>query len=127
MIIRIVVGDWLNGGHGQTETFIIESNLNHHQIIEAYRKGSNVVGFNLVNDIATKHNDCRFEVELIEKLKNNNIYIDFEYPVTYGHVVYLSSYEFIEIYLAIVKLGNNDFTYKIIEVPNINIGGYGLF
>ena len=119
------MGDDWNDGHGEVERVIIKSNFNKDQINVAYKKGVEIVGFSITDtckdfedDIITKDN--------IKLLLDSDINIELENDLDNGEV-HLKPNKFCEIFLSICKVGNSMFEYELFEIPEIDIGGYGLF
>lgn len=138
----LVMGDWSDDGHGKTDLTIINSNLAREQILKAYKKASKKLGFDLTKDICADYCDSHIPVDCLKALVQNGLDLDKVFDTDYdvkearqamegenSEDVALWPHSFIEIFLFIVKLGNQDFEYEIVEsdAATINIGGYGLF
>lgn len=132
-LTKIVCGDRSHDGHGITDTTFIRTNKSHHEIREAYTKGTYIVGFNLSNDIARDYEDSQLHPSNIDALKNEGIDLTFidgydeNDPDFNDDDIHLSSESFTELYLKICKIGDPDFYYEIISLQEVQIGGYGLF
>ena len=137
-IISLVIGDWSGDGHSQSNTIVIKSNLDKKAIEKAYKKGTKKLGFDFIKDIAADYADQnlskeRLDVLLKHGLKTKDLDLDFdlkrkEYEEGPGVNIWHDDY--VEIYLFIVKLGNEEFKYELLEGdvnPTIHIGGYGLY
>lgn len=46
-IVELIVGDWSNDGHGQTDVTVIESNLTPSEVKAAYSLGVDKCGYGL--------------------------------------------------------------------------------
>ncbi len=123
--INIMTGDWSDDGHGQTDTTIIKTNFEKDQIDEAYKQGVLIVGVDLKRNIACEYEDDLINKEDIAKLKLHGIEIDFEAYDDVG--MRMDTDDFTEIFLKVCQLGNPQFRYEIVFVPQVHIGGYGLF
>lgn len=134
-IISLVLGDWSGDGHSKTDIVNISSNLSKKEIEKAYSLGTKKIGFDLINDVCADYEDNNLSAEHWEILKKfgykeDNIPGD---PVDEkdDHAgILVWSDGFVDLYLFIVKLGNDTFQGKILEEkdnPTIRIGGYGLF
>jgi len=142
--ISLVLGDPSDDGHGKTDTFVIKSNLDQKDIEAAYKKGSEKLGFNLINEVCEEYEDSLLPKDKIDILVKNGFTIDnlmsssdydredaeeaFEDDESSGFNI--NSEYFANTYLFIVKLGNKDFQYEMLKGklnPTIDIGGYGLF
>jgi hypothetical protein len=129
--ISLVLGDWSGDGHEKTETIVLRSNLTNKQIEDAYKKGTNKVGFDFIRTIANEYEDNVISAEKLDALIELGLK-DFDRigDDTDEDDYNLDTDSFADIYLFIVKLGNEDFEYKILvgeSNPEIRIGGYGLF
>lgn len=125
--ITLVVGDWSGDGHDKTENIFIKCNRSIDEVNEAYKAGTKIVGFDLVDSLCEEYEDRRIPIEAVTSLQDNGIEIDWDDEVDPDVGVNIYHEEFVEIYLAIVKLGDPDFKYERQSPPVINIGGYGLF
>jgi hypothetical protein len=138
--VTLVVGDWSGDGHGQTDTIIIESNLDAKKIMSAYKKGSKKLGFDWINDVGAKYEDNLLPIDKLKKLIEHGlnleeIFYDWEVEEAQRLLkddnskgVQLWSHSYTTAFLFITKLGNKTFEYNFIVDDNrLNIGGYGLF
>jgi hypothetical protein len=129
--IDLVMGDWSDDGHGETEQVTIKSNFNKIWIDRAYESASDILGFCFINEVAKNYEEPYIDNELIIKLREVLEEPNLLDGVIDEHAecIGIDSYEYLDIYLKIIKLGDPDFKYKIIGDNNeqINIGGYGLF
>lgn len=129
-IIKLLVGDPSNDGHGKTESLIIDSNLSIKQLESAYKKGSKTLKFDLFK-YCNDWEDAKIPFKEWKKLIDNGLdvkdfgcydQIEEEFDTSF-----LYSLDYFTVYLFICKFGNNDFKYSITEEANVlNIGGYGL-
>jgi hypothetical protein len=128
--INLIVGDWSGDGHSKKEITCIKCNLSLKEIKLAYKKGTEIVGFSLSEDVCKNYEDNFISIEKYNKL------CDLGMPEEIGDgcnlfnndKIYLIGDDFVYIYLFIVKLGNPKFSWLNSSVDdNIFIGGYGLF
>ena len=139
-ITTLVAGDWSDDGHGKTDMAVIRSNLDSEQIGEAYEAGSKKLGFNFIDEVAADYEDSSIDLEKLKALVDAGMSIKetfkYEYDIKEvekvladedpeGYHLWAETYR--DIYLFIVKLGNDDFRYEFSQGNTINIGGYGLF
>jgi len=128
--INLVLGDYSHDGHSRTDTVTIISNLEKKDVVKAYKKGCEKVGFNLTDDVCADYEDMAMPAEIAEKLKAAGIDPnDFVEVLDENLSFDYNGGAFAELWLRIAQLGNPDFKYKVTEdeSPNINIGGYGLY
>jgi hypothetical protein len=133
-IISLVVGDWSGDGHDKKDIINIESNFDKKAIDLAYKLGTEKLGFDFCNHIAEEYEDNKLPNEEWKKLKEAGYQDDNgleEDAKKYNDgEISLDISSFADIYLFIVKLGNEKFKFEYLEGnknPQINIGGYGLF
>ena len=66
--INLVIGDWSHDGHGMCETVPAKVNLSIEEIEEAYLKGSEILGFNLIEDFCRNYEDNKVPIDIAKKL-----------------------------------------------------------
>jgi len=117
--INLVLGDISGDGHQQSHTKTILSNLDVHDFLNAYAKGSNLAGVD-ITELCKDYEDDIIPEEDVVKLKKAGL----DFAISDG--IWIQ--EFVAIYLFLVKLGNPSFTYEELDKENtIKIGGYGIF
>jgi hypothetical protein len=119
-VITLVVGDYYGDGHGQTEKYLIESNLTEKELKAAYKVGTKTVGFDLTKKVCEDFEDHTISEKYRDKLAVYDIRVEEE----------LDTEEFVTLYMSICKLGNENLVWnygKREKYPSITIGGYGLF
>lgn len=132
-IITLVLGDWSHDGHNQSETVNIRTNLNKKEMEKAYRAGTEKLGFDFCAEVAEDYEDNSVPSEYWELLKQagyKNEGLEKEAVKFNDGEISLWTDSFIDIYLFIVKLGNDKFESERLldkDNPQIKIGGYGLF
>ena len=119
------MGDDWDDGHGKVERVIIKSNFNKDQINVAYKKGVEIVGVN-ITDACKAFEDNIITKDNIKLLRDSGINIELQNDLDDGEVHLLPN-KFCEIFLSICEVGNPMFEYEIFKIPEIDIGGYGLF
>lgn len=120
-IIILMAGDVSGDGHMQTETHLIECNLDQQQLQEAYKKGTKLVGFNLTKDVCEDFEDHELPEAYRKKLAKHKISVTEED---------LDATDFAKLYMEICKLGDSNLVWNFadrVKYPTIEIGGYGLF
>lgn len=135
----LVVGDWSGDGHDKTSMTVIRSNLDSKQIMKAYKKASKKLGFSLIDDVAADYEDRTLSRDQLQALVDNGMKLDvlgYEYDIkeatecledkdSEGIGIYSEAYR--DIFLAIVKMGDESFQWEVSHGDSLNIGGYGLF
>ncbi len=124
--IILVIGDWSHGGHGKSSIATIRSNLSKEEMELAYQKGIRQVGISFIEEIGAEYDDdlgCVIAEEQQSALDEAGIDTS---CIKDGR---MCEECFVEIYLALVELGNPEFHWGRIghEENHIRIGGYGLF
>lgn len=132
--MNLVLGDWSRDGHGQSETFGIETNLTKNEIQESYKKGVEIVDLDLSEKVCRYHEDDSISLENLEKLKKHGLKFfqengeEYELEENFDETGFsVSEEDFVIMFMFIVKLGNPLLEWNFCESESINIGGYGLF
>lgn len=143
--VVLVLGDHALDGHEKYEKFLIETNFSVDQVNDAYNLGSQKIGFDFSNDFCDK-----FEDSIITKKAHDNFlqngFLDFAKNILHEeyqqdddfnfleidvekNICFLTKEIFLDLFLFICWLGNNNFEFEIVDLKKstINIGGYGLF
>ena len=133
--ITLVVGDWSGDGHGQTHNVIISTNLTVAEIVKAYVKGKETLGFDL-EDFCSEYEDSilpqRVADEIVKlsglpfkegELDDDDM--DME-DLTEPHY-FMDTDLYARLWCGVVKIGNPAFQFQFITGEEIHIGGYGLF
>lgn len=132
-IYELFMGDWSCDGHCFTRTRNICSNLNAEGISAAYAAAKEKVGFDFVNDIAEEYEDNTLPADKLKILRDNGIatwtFEDEDYLEEGETLEYVGLDEdsHSEIYLQLLKLGNENFKAETLKGKSLRIGGYGLF
>ena len=138
-VTTLVVGDWSGDGHDKKDMTVIRSNLDSKQIMKAYKKASEKLGFNLIDDVCADYEDRTLYRDQLKALVENGMNLDvlgFEYDIkeaqeclddedSEGISLWGESYR--NVFLAIVKMGDNSFEWEESRGDSLNIGGYGCF
>jgi len=127
-IINLILGDWSHDGHGRASITTIRSNLTKPEMDEAYIVGTKKVGFSFIEEVGVDFDDysgCSIDQEQTDMLEEAGVdtsCIDYS-----DHRIYEEG--FVDIYLDIVKLGDDTFEWERVshEENHIRIGGYGIF
>jgi len=132
-IYEVFMGDWSCDGHCFTRTRNVCSNLSDEEITAAYAAATAKVGFDFINDVATEYEDNTLPADKLKTLRDNGIatwtFDDEEY-LDEGETlesVGLDEDSHSEIYLQLLKLGNENFKAETLKGKSLRIGGYGLF
>lgn len=120
----LVVGDSSGDGHEKTENFLITSNFNEAQILDAYRLGVDIIKFDIMEN-NKDYQDRSICSEDVDKLKS--VGFVFSNLDKWGVYYYIDPEIFVEIFIFIVSVGDPSFEYEYLPYNNIEIGGYGLF
>lgn len=145
-ITTLILGDWSKDGHSLSDTIHIASNINNKEIEKAYKKATKKLGFDFIDDVCRDYEDDLCPKDILNilikyKFSINDLYIDPKFTGDLENAtevftnkdsdgLHLRKDSFLYIYLFIIKLGNKNFKYEILEEelnPSIHIGGYGLY
>lgn len=138
-VTTLVVGDWSGDGHDKKDATVIRANLDSKQIMKAYKKASEKLGFNFIDDVAADYEDRILSRDRLKTLLDNGLDLEVlggDYEIkeakeclededSEGVSLWIDSYR--DIFLFIVKLGNDSFEWEESHGDSLNIGGYGLF
>jgi len=135
------VGDYYDDGHGKYDSIIISSNYSQDTILTNFEKARKKLKFN-IKDYCQDYEDGKIPLDILKKtfgkeLINNllndtqndmDAYIDGDYDEDdEGAVLNCSPVFFAQLYLETIKKFDSMFEYQILDIPSIDIGGYGLF
>lgn len=127
-VIKLVVGDYSSEGHGQTDSIVIRSNLTNKEMVEAKVIGAKKIDFKF-DKFCKDYEDNVIPFKEFKKLIDAGIIKEMGwYESKEEEDLYADPDTFADIFLFLVKLGNEKFEYKISNADSvINIGGYGLY
>lgn len=126
----LIVGDWSHDGHGQTETYFIDTDASLHDISEAYDAGVTIFGVNIMHEFEN-YEQCEITEELYTAIQTHlpklasDWCLEGEYTAETVEGMHPDAY--VDLYLAIVKLGNPNISISRAFPKSLSIGGYGLF
>jgi hypothetical protein len=130
-VVNLILGDSGGDGHCKKSMTSIMSNCDKQEIKLAYKKGTELVGFDFTAQVCSDFGDNKISIEYYNKLVElglpNESYHNDSDEIEEEDSISLWLDNFTEIYLFIVKLGNPDFDYEFLQNSDIDIGGYGLF
>lgn len=128
-LLQLQVGDWSCDGHEQSEEFLIKSNISMAQLKKAYNKGSKVLDFDLIANYCVSYEENKLSAKFGERLQEI-IDVDETFEKDKDGNLYVTPNTWLSCILAVCKVGNKTFQYKLVTVDRDNcwtIGGYGLF
>ena len=132
-LIQLIIGDHSGDGHEKTETLVYEvKGGDAKAAINAYAEGCKTLGIDPLLD-CEDYEDRIVKDETVRVMMVHHIIKDddFNYRVDPDNSEDLSLSIDIELfadfYARIVRLGNPNIILTRMEVPAIDIGGYGLF
>lgn len=138
--LQLVLGDWSHDGHNQTDFILLNTNLSKDEIKDAYALAIKKLGFDFTQEVCSEYEDNllyekHLDLLLLQGFKIGDLGLLDEYSKKEAvkffnkkiKTLKLYTEEYLNIYLFIIKLGNPNFKYKIIEDSWIDIGGYGLY
>lgn len=122
--IALIVGDYSFDGHCRRDTVVVSSSLPKDQLLAAYKRGCEVVGFDLTKDVCSEYDDSTIPKYALQKLAKVGYSVEFAGE---DGADYVSSQTFADVWLFIATKGDPSLVTTIIDPPSLNIGGYGLF
>lgn len=108
-----------------TQTGIIQSNIDSDELDEAYKAGTVVVGFDPVK-VFRKSRSWILTRKQLDRLEELGIGDVFKQADSVEDC-WLDPYSFMQVFLFIAKLGNPEFEFEKVEAYTVKIGGCGLF
>ncbi len=126
------MGDPSADGHEKVDNFLLEfTNCTFEEIEQAYLKGISKLDIpNIINTCCEEYEDNLFPIDILEKLNMDytkfwNYDKDDEINLS---KIKINTDDWKDIYLKILKIGDPDLEFKIINADaTIDIGAYGLF
>lgn len=125
-LLKVILGDWSDDGHGKTKTFIIECNLSEQDLNRAYRAGVEIIGFDFKEEVASDYDDATINRGLLKILRSKGVKISFEDYDPDDYEICIDPDDYLEMYMGVCKLGNPNLNYQVRSLPEIRAGGYGL-
>ncbi len=135
-ICRLIIGDWSGDGHSKTETILVEiiseQTVLPQNIELAFDNGCAIIGKNILQEL-DEYQAVTLSSNSVKKLREHGLLTDAEF-LTMKNLkneddwsIWIDPEFYIDLYIRIVHLANPPFTLKRIDVPHVNIGGYGLY
>ena len=133
MKIKMQIGDWSNDGHNQSQDYIL-SITGSTNLEKDYVAGMRKVGFDLT-EYCLDYEDNYVPKALIDKVWE----LGFEFKTECyrpdfadepdNDLTGLWADEYVDLYMTIAAIGNNNLKYEIVgdDLKIIRPGGYGLF
>lgn len=126
------LGDYWQDGHGHYQYYLIESNYSAEEIDEAYKKVTDLIGFDYCETICSEYEDSRIYPHFVTILENFGIDLKKYQSEYYDEEYTLDKDTYIALFFDLIKLVLKDIEYKYIEDPTpelhcIDGTGYGLF
>lgn len=116
MLVKLVVGDWSNDGHGNTRDIVYEVNTTARQMDQAHEQGAKAIGV-AWEKVCEDYQDHTVPDDVMAKLKKHGIELPDEC---------IGPDEFAWVWLEIAKIGDPSLDCQEVYLSNHNIGGYGL-
>lgn len=117
----VTVGDWSRDGHNQFDTYVVYSNKPQEKVMEAYSKGCEKLGFDLIKEYCCEYEDNKIPEEIYEHFKHIVDIDEFRGKYT------VWSETWADMVLHVAKLGDPELDVNIKELNSWKIGGYGLY
>lgn len=121
---NLTVGDWAGDGHGMSDTYTVVANREWTAVRDAHQRGCELTQVDFT-DICCDYEDNVIPPEMIARLKGFGL-IGYDDPSSTS-TVHIDPFEFAELYMFIARVGDPGLTYRFAHIPEIRIGGYGLF
>ena len=120
------LGDWSGDGHEKTEVFTLESSHESSELLNAYRKGVEIIGYDIL-EYAQEYED--FEIDPIAAESFEKLGVEFDMD---GDVYYLHHEIMLDAFIATIKQGDPTILIEIVDgdedlVHTFGSMGYGCF
>lgn len=126
MLIKLVMGDPSNDGHGISETVILSTEYTVKQIQDFVRSAERALGLKM-EDIAHEYEEPYISSEHREALMLAGVVGPEDFEAWEGNF-WVTSADYLHIYLSLAEMGNGGKPVgEVLEVEQIDIGGYGLY
>jgi len=147
MLAKLVIGDPSDDGHGRTDDYYYEINVEtYSQLLSAYQRGVKICGVDLTKNICCEYEDSGIKISDLRKLlahgvleltEENLAFIAEDIVADsfdeiddneYDHYFFGNFDNYHEIWLGIAKLGQPNLVYTSSSsyIEEFHIGGYGL-
>lgn len=130
--VHLLLGDLWNDGHGKSHSIVIETNLTTDQILESYKKGCEVLGFDVQKEIAAEYGDNKLREKYSQRFEELGLAWVWHVEGDEDGPIDLDCDAYAELWLFAARLGAPKaigcaFVYNVITPDAVHIGGYGLF
>lgn len=126
------LGDWSNDGHGRCDDVYISCSHEFDDVIDAYERASKKYGIDITRE-CEEYEDNVISTQFVDKYLKVMENHDPDYVqekkewVSVADGWWSDPDDFVDIYMRIVELELPDMLWEHLRVPNISIGGYGLY
>ncbi len=130
MIIEFEIGDQSGDGHSQSDTYTFDCKHEDGGVISiedikySYKIGSQIIGFDLVEDCCDFYEEHKLSEEEMDKLVSMGYTHE---DIDEMREECIMSEHWMDIYMFICKLGYEGLIFTPTHQKHLNIGGYGLF
>lgn len=136
--LRLIVGDWSGDGHEKTDTIIVKVNKTEKELSDAYDKSHKLTSIDFSETCCCEYQTCEISKDVYDAVvkhfsettgtKWKELYSRSD-DDDYDNGVVEDSKMFAELYLEFIQLTLPDLVWKFVDdsIPELNIGGYGLF
>lgn len=125
-IVRVVLGDWSDDGHGKTETYVIKTNLSGKELEKAFKAGVKKSGFDITEHCGDNE-DYAIPDDLYDYFEKAGVVFDSIQDEPGNH--FCCTDDFFHVYMKTCEIGNDTLKWSVEKNYDneIRIGGYGLF
>lgn len=129
-IVRFVMGDYSDDGHGKKDEFYFYSNVDLETIKKAYQKAVDIIGIDIIEDCCEEYEDSSISKDNINTLEEHlgKLNLDLKEDFEEDDCIALTENDWIKIIKEYIKLGDPDI--QLIEIKCddfFDIGGYGIY
>ena len=126
MKIELLLGDPEDDGHGGVEGVLLDVNVSKKQLVDAYKKGAEKLGYDFEVKAASEYGKRRLDKYVFDELKD----LGWTVPRGFALTRQLDVETYVDIWLFLAKLGCPKLVVKkpvAREPEELYIGGYALF
>lgn len=130
-VVVLMLGDASGDGHDKKEMITIRTNLTKGEMIDAYSKGIQIIGVDVINSVAVDYEDSHITQEQYDAFTRlgYQFFIDQDQKdeLESDGSCFINKEEYVQMYFFTVKTGDSSFQYLEVLGEDIDIGGYGFF
>lgn len=127
-LFTLTVGDSSADGHAITRNEIVCSSVTSKDLMKIYQQFVEKTGIDLINDVAIEFEDKSLSEEYADNLKKAGVKLPEEVISEIEEMGSCNMYPetWFKLFIEIVKTQDPNVEVEILNVPDLDLGGYGL-